>query len=248
PAGLKLEQVYNQAGVVQSSIASVRDPMIVGGILARLVPVLFLGRPATPPVPGPSLPPANAGAVPGFRLCGPSFNLIALGGLAVAIGLIIDDAVVVIENVERNLALHPNEPVAEVIRKGTDEIFAPVAGSTLTTVVVFTPLGLLQGVVGQFFKSFSLALAIAGLLSVIIAMALIPLLAGEWLRRKPEALHQPPRFRLSLKPVARVHEHLLGWLQARRAVALLIAAGAAVLLFLLTRTIGTGFMPDMDEG
>src|SRR5262249_44768603 len=138
--------------------------------------------------------------------------------------------------------------VAEVIRKGTDEIFAPVAGSTLTTVVVFTPLGLLQGVVGQFFKSFSLALSIAVLLSLLIAMALIPLLAGEWLRRRPEALRQEPRFRLSLKPVARAHEHLLGWLQRRRAAALLTAAGAAVLLFFLARTIGTGFMPDMDEG
>src|SRR6185436_19840253 len=132
-----------------------------------------------------------------------------LGGLAVAIGLIIDDAVVVVENVERNLALHPGEPVQEVIRQGTDEIFAPVAGSTLTTVVVFTPLGLLEGVVGEFFKSFSLALALAVLLSLIIAMALIPLLAGEWLRRRPETLKKPPRFRLSVEPLASTHERTL---------------------------------------
>ena len=248
PAGLRLEQVYDQAALVRSSIASVRDAMIVGGILAWLVLFLFLGRPAIALIAGLSIPLTIAGTFTGLGLFGDSLNLMSLGGLAVAIGLIIDDAVVVIENVERNLALHPDEPVAEVIRKGTDEIFAPVAGSTLTTVVVFTPLGLLQGVVGQFFKSFSLALSIAVLLSLVIAMALIPLLAGEWLRRRPAAFRREPRFRLSLKPVARGHERLLGGLQAHRAVALLVAAGAAVLLFFLSRSIGTGFMPDMDEG
>ena len=75
----------------------------------------------------------------------------SLGGFAVAIGLIIDDGVVVVDNIERRLSQHHGEPVADVIRTGTDEIFGPVAGSTLTTVVVFAPLGLLQGVVGDFF-------------------------------------------------------------------------------------------------
>jgi len=93
-----------------------------------------------------------------------------------------------------------------------------------------------------------MALAIAVLLSLVIAMALIPLLAGEWVRRRPGALDKPPRFRLSLAPVARLHERLLGRLLDRRAVALLLGAGALALLLFLSRSIGTGFMPDMDEG
>jgi CzcA family heavy metal efflux pump len=248
PAGVKLELVYNQSALVRSSIASVRDAMIIGGILAWLVLFLFLGRPAIALIAGLSIPLTIAGTFAGLALLNETFNLMSLGGLAVAIGLIIDDAVVVVENVERNLALHPGEPVAEVIRRGTDEIFAPVAGSTLTTVVVFLPLGLLEGVVGQFFRSFSMALAVAVLLSLVIAMALIPLLAGEWLRRRPAAFERPPRFRLSLAPVSRLHERLLGRLLDRRGVALLLGGGALALLFFLSRSIGTGFMPDMDEG
>ena len=248
PAGVKLELVYNQSALVRSSIASVRDAMILGGVLAWLVLFLFLGRPAIALIAGLSIPLTIAGTFAGLALLNETFNLMSLGGLAVAIGLIIDDAVVVVENVERNLALHPGKPAAEVIRRGTDEIFAAVAGSTLTTVVVFLPLGLLEGVVGQFFRSFSMALAIAVLLSLVIAMALIPLLAGEWVRRRPGALDKPPRFRLSLAPVARLHERLLGRLLDRRAVALLLGAGALALLLFLSRSIGTGFMPDMDEG
>ena len=150
PAGVKLELVYNQGALVRSSIGSVRDAMIIGGILAVLVLFVFLGRPAIALIASLTIPLTIAGTFIGLSLLGQSFNLMSLGGLAVAIGLIIDDAVVVVENVERNLALHPGEPVEDVIRKGTDEIFAPVAGSTLTTVVVFLPLALLEGVVGQF--------------------------------------------------------------------------------------------------
>jgi CzcA family heavy metal efflux pump len=250
PAGVKLELVYNQGSLVRSSIASVRDAMVVGGILAMVVLLLFLGRPAIALIAGLSIPLTIAGTFVGLALFGDSFNLMSLGGLAVAIGLIIDDAVVVVENVERNLALHQDEPHAEVIRRATDEIFPPVAGSTLTTVVVFTPLGLLTGVVGQFFRSFSLALAIAVLLSLVIAVALIPLLAQEWHRRHAdeEKVAKPPRWQLSLGPVERVHERALAGLLDHRALALLLAAGAVVLLVFLSRSIGTGFLPEMDEG
>ena len=93
-----------------------------------------------------------------------------------------------------------------------------------------------------------MALAIAVLLSLVLAMALIPLLSGEWLRRRPAAFERQPRFRLSLAPVSRVHERLLGGLLRRRGLALGLAGGAVALLFFLSRSIGTGFMPDMDEG
>ncbi|HEV8197764.1 MAG TPA: efflux RND transporter permease subunit [Gemmatimonadales bacterium] len=249
PAGVKMEMVYNQGALVRDSSGSVRDAMLIGGVLAVIVMFLFLGRPAIAVIAGISIPLTIAGTFVGLSLFHDTLNLMSLGGLAVAIGLIIDDAVVVVENVERNLALHPGEPVFEVIKRGTDEIFAPVAGSTLTTVVVFTPLGFLEGVVGQFFRSFSLALSVAVLLSLLIAMALIPLLAGEWLSRRGHgSLERPARFRISLAPVERAHARALGWLHRRRIVAMGIALGTAVLLVLLSRTIGTGFMPDMDEG
>jgi CzcA family heavy metal efflux pump len=249
PTGVSLDLVYNQGALVRDSIGSVRDAMLVGGLLATLVLFLFLGRAAIALIAGLSIPVTMAGTFAGLALFGDSLNLMSLGGLAVAIGLIIDNAVVVVENVERHLALHSDEPVAEVIRRGADEIFAPVAGSTLTTVVVFTPLGFLEGVVGQFFRSFSLALAIAVLLSLVIAVALIPLLAGEWLGRgRHRPSERPPRFRLSLASLERAYANLLGWLLPRRWITGGISLGTVALLVFLARTIGTGFMPEMDEG
>ena len=199
-----------------------------------------------------SLPLTVAITLLGLALAGDSLNLMSLGGLAVAIGIIIDDAVVVVENIERRLALHPDQPPAEVVRSGTDEIFGPVAGSTLTTVVVFAPLGLLTGVVGEFFRSFAIALAVAVLLSLVLAMTLIPAIVAQWASR-PESRH-PRRGgtaavpRLSLQASSNgtaarsagcSRTGRRGW--RRRPDSLLVALG-------LTRVIGTGFLPEMDEG
>ena len=103
----------------------------------------------------------------------------SLGGLAIAIGLVIDDAIVVVENIHRHRAA--GEPVALAAEKGTQELLAAVVGSTLTTVVVFVPLGLLEGVVGQFFAALSLTLAAAVLLSLAYALLFIPNAAARFL-------------------------------------------------------------------
>ena len=194
PSGVRLEPVYDQAALVQDSIGSVRDAMLIGGALAVVVLFLLLGRVRTTFAAALTLPITVAITLLGLYVFGDTLNLMSLGGLAVAIGLIIDDGVVVVENIERRLAQHPDQPAAEVIRSGTDEIFGPVAGSTLTTVVVFAPLGLLQGVVGDFFRSFALALATAVLLSLVVAMTLIPAIAGEWARRGARSSDEGPPF------------------------------------------------------
>ena len=108
----------------------------------------------------------------------------SLGGLAIAIGLVIDDAIVVVENIHRHRAA--GEPVAVAAEKGTQELLAAVVGSTLTTVVVFVPLGLLQGVVGQFFAALSLTLAAAVLLSLGYALLFIPNAAARFLQDREE--------------------------------------------------------------
>jgi CzcA family heavy metal efflux pump len=254
PAGVTLQPVYDQAALVRDSMKSVRDAMLLGGALAVLVLLLFLGEWRTTAAAALSLPLTVAITLLGLAITGDSLNLMSLGGLAVAIGIIIDDAVVVVENIERRLALHPDRPPTEVVRSGTDDIFGPVAGSTLTTVVVFAPLGLLTGVVGEFFRSFAMALAMAVLLSLVLAMTLIPAVVAQW-ASPPEAVAMPARPsrrlrvpRLSLHGLERRYGRAIGWMLAHRGAAL----GAAGLLLLaglgLTRVIGTGFLPEMDEG
>jgi len=103
-----------------------------------------------------------------------------LGAMAIAIGLVIDDAVVITENIVRHLQLTPDRTLA--VREAVQEIIWPVTTSTLTTVVVFLPLRLLQGVAGQFFAALSITLTIAVLVSLVLALTIIPLLAAQFLR------------------------------------------------------------------
>ncbi len=248
PAGVQLNSVYDQAALVSESMRSVRDAMLIGGALAVLVLFLLLGRVRTTVAAALTLPITVAITLLGLWLAGDTLNLMSLGGLAVAIGLIIDDGVVVVENIERRLAAHPEEPPAEVIRSGTDEILGPVTGSTLTTVVVFAPLGLLQGVVGDFFRSFALALATAVLLSLLLATTLIPAIAIDWVQRRSGRDQGPPLPHLRLENLQERYGRVVGWVLARRR--LVVAAMAALLLvtLALTRVMGTGFLPQMDEG
>lgn len=250
PAGVHLESVYDQPRLVRDSIASIRDAMLIGGALAVLVLWAFLGRVKITLVAALTLPLAIAGSFAGMAFFGDSLNLMSLGGLAVAIGLVIDDAVVVVENIERHLESYPDVPTAQSVRAAVDEIIAPVTGSTLTTVVVFTPLSLLEGVVGQFFRSFSLALAMAVLFSLVYAVGLLPAMAPAALRRKQNGPTQSKSrwFPVSLGWLERRYTGSVRWMLGRPVVALVIAVVMGISVFAIYRTVGTGFLPEMDEG
>src|SRR5256886_10055586 len=112
-----------------------------------------------------------------MQLLGQTFNLMTLGAMAIAIGLVIDDAVVITENIARHLRLTSDR--TQAIRAAVQELIWPVTTSTLTTVVVFLPLGLLQGVVGQFFAALATTLTVAVLVSLGLALTIIPLLAEQ---------------------------------------------------------------------
>jgi CzcA family heavy metal efflux pump len=246
PAGVRLELVYDQAALVRESLATVRDAMLVGAALAVLILFGFLGRWRSTAVAALSLPLAVLGTLVGLRLTGQSLNLMSMGGLAVAIGLIIDDAVVVVENIERRLAAHGGGDRAATVHAAADELFGPVAGSTLTTIVVFSPLGLLEGVVGDFFRAFSLALAIAVALSLVLAVTLIPsLLASS--RGDGDEEATPPR-RSAAAALERRYLAIVG-AALHHPVRSLAAAGALGLVALaFAYGMPTGFLPEMDEG
>ncbi len=249
PAGIRLEPVYDLGALVRESITSVRDAMLIGGVLAVITLLVFLGRVGMTLVAAVSLPLSLLGAFAGLALFGDSLNLMSLGGLAVAVGLIIDDAVVVIENIERRLAAYPGEAPAQMIETAVGEILAPVASSTLTTVVVFLPLGLLSGVVGDFFHSFSLALAAAVLLSLVYAVTVIPALAGAVLERgRRSGVEHRAWFQLRLGGVQAWYGEVLRRMFPRRWVVPVVVAALLLLAGGLYRVLETGFLPDMDEG
>jgi CzcA family heavy metal efflux pump len=237
PAGLHIGKVYDLAGFVADAMASVRDAIIIGGLLAVGVLFVFLRDWRVTLVAAVTLPLTVISTFLFMRLFGETINLMSMGGLAVAIGLVIDDAVVVVENIHRHRAR--GEP--DAIEKAVGELVAPVVGSTLTTVVVFAPLGLLSGVVGQFFRALSITLSVSVLISLFLALTLIPLLAhwsreekahqgekGDWIER-----HYTPALNKAMG-----HPRLLG----------LGILGLILMAVVLYRFTATGFLPKMDEG
>jgi multidrug efflux pump subunit AcrB len=145
PAGIRISRVYDLAEFVEESIASVRDAILIGGVLAIIVLLVFLRDWRLTMIAAITLPMAVIPTFVFMWLFGGTINLMSLGGLAVAIGLVIDDAVVVVENIHRRAGEGGDSVVGAV-----QQLMAPLVSSTLTTVVVFAPLGLLSGVPDNF--------------------------------------------------------------------------------------------------
>src|SRR5207244_2165414 len=141
PSGVRLKPVYDQAALVRDAVTSVRDAMVIGAILAVVILLLFLRHARITAISASSIPLTMAITVGVMSLIGQTFNLMTLGAMAIAIGLVIDDAVVITENIVRHYHLNPDRTAA--IREAVQELIWPVTTSTITTVVVFLPLGLL---------------------------------------------------------------------------------------------------------
>jgi CzcA family heavy metal efflux pump len=261
PPGVKLKAVYDQGALVRDAMKSVRDAMIIGAILAVIILLLFLQHARITAISASSIPLTLAISVFAMYLIGQTFNLMTLGAMAIAIGLVIDDSVVITENIVRHLKLNANRH--EAIREAVHELIWPVTTSTLTTVVVFLPLRLLKGVVGQFFAALSITLTIAVLVSLVLALTIIPLMSDQFLRKEDtgddtddaEATAKPAGKRgalhrvssaintLSVRYERSLHRVLHHPRRMLAAAAILIVAGVVA-----QRFVGTGFLPEMDEG
>ncbi len=253
PPGVHLKPVYDQAALVADAVSAVRDAMLIGALLAVIILLLFLRHGRITAISATAIPLTLAVTMFIMRLLGQTFNLMTLGAMAIAIGLVIDDAVVITENIVRHLRLTSDRTAA--IREAVQELIWPVTSSTVTTVVVFLPLGLLEGVAGQFFSALSLTLTIAVLVSLVLALTIIPLMSEQFLR--DEDTHETvsegkagPLARISraIDSLASRYSRGLAAILHRRRLILVIAvllAGAGVGAY---QIVGTGFLPEMDEG
>jgi CzcA family heavy metal efflux pump len=241
PVGVSLSVVYEQAGLIAAATGAVRDAILLGSLLSSLVLLVFLRSLRATLVAALAIPASLVAACAVIYAAHGSLNLMSLGGMAIAVGLVIDDAVVVVEAIHRQLAAGLEASAAA--RAGLKGLAGPVISSTLTTVVVFAPLGLLSGVVGAFFSALSLALAAAVLLSLAIALAAIPLLSSLL-----GAAHGLPREdEVGARLAAGYAARLPRLLERRGLLVLLGAALTAGGAFAATR-LESGFIPEMDEG
>ena len=241
PPGVTIRPVYDQGRLVRTAIANVRDAIIIGGLFSVLVLLLFLKSLRATLIAALSIPLSLIITFAFLYLTGDTLNLMSLGGLAVAIGLIIDDTVVVIENIARHLA--EGQSGDQAVDQASKEISGAVIGSTLTTILVFLPLAFVRGVVGQFFQSLSLALSVALLVSMVVSLTIIPVLAARFLGRRAMPSSGP-----IYKLLADRYEGLLrAGLRIPR-IAVFASLLAVIPLYFLATHLETGFMPEMDEG
>src|SRR5262252_947913 len=182
PLGVHLEAFYDQSTIVRDSISSVRDAVLLGIILSSVILVLFLRDWGTSLVAGLVIPVTLLLTLIVLKLTGQSFNLMTLGGLAAAVGLVIDDAIVVLENI----VLHRDagESRFEAIQSALREITLPLIGSTVTPIVVFLPLISVTGVTGSFFRALAITMTVSLLSSLLLALTWTPTLSQYLVRRK----------------------------------------------------------------
>ena len=175
--GLALEQVYDETEYIKSSIGLVRQNVVVGGLLAVMVLLLFLRSWRSTLVIGLAIPISAIGTFLMVTLMGRSLNVVSLAGIAFAVGMVVDSAIVVLENIFRHW--QSGEDPFEAAYKGTAEVWGAVLASTLTTIGVFIPIILVEQEVGQLFRDIALAISFAVGLSLIVAITVIPTAAAR---------------------------------------------------------------------
>ena len=244
PRGVVIKNWYDQSELIVSAAASVRDAVFIGVLLAGGVLLLFLRNGKITLIAMACVPATLAATVLLLKLFHSSFNIMTLGGMAAAVGLIIDDAIVMVEHVIRRLRGRTGRHHG-VVWSAAAEFTRPLVGSSLSTIIIFAPLAFLSGVTGAFFKALSLTMAASLAISFLIAWLAVPILADRFLTEKDAAQKEGGA---TTERVHRAYERLLRRLLARPALVLIGVIPLLVAAGLCYRQVGTGFMPSMDEG
>ena len=250
PPEVKLAFFYDQSQLVRASVGSVWEAILFGLVLSIVIIYLFLKNWGTTLVAVVVIPVTVLITLVAMKLAGLSFNLMTLGGIAAAIGMVIDDAIVVVEAIYAKIALGKKK--LEAIADAVGEIFAPLVASTLTPVVVFLPLAFLVGLAGVFFRALALTMVVSLLTSLVLAVTLTPSLAA-WLIRDHEHLGHGHAQKSDeggpiLRLLIRLYEFSVRLALRLRWLVLLLCFGLMAAGALLYQKLESDFLPAMDEG
>jgi len=253
PADVRLEVVRDTARGITNSLNNVQRTLIEGGFLTIAIVMLFLGSWRSTVITGLTLPVAVLGTFAVLLLMGFTINMMTLMALSLAIGILIDDAIVVRENIMRHL--HAGQDHRQAALDGTREIGLAVLATTLTIVAVFLPVAFMGGIIGRFFLQFGITVSAAVLISLFVSFTLDPMLSSVWYDPAAHGQHgRGPFGRLAVAfehgfdRFARAYGRALGWALRWRWVVLVVALVAFFGSFALVRFIGTEFVPAADLG
>jgi len=233
PAGVSIQTFYDQADLVRASVRSVRDSLIVGALLAVVVIIVFLRSKRLGLAGAVVLPGSIALTVIGLKATGQSLNMMTLGGIAAAVGLVLDDGIVVVEHI----ASRSTGPNPATRSQAMAEILPTLTGSSLCSLAIFLPFVLLGGVTGAFFRVLTLSMAFMLSASLLLCVTLVPLTCPRTTRAHDSVRHGPRLFGTALR--RGTEQKWLG------VAAVLVCILLAIPLYL---SLGSGFLPEMDEG
>lgn len=228
PRGLEIAVVSDQVSYIEGALELVGQNLVVGGLLAAFVLLIFLGNPRSAAVVAAAIPVCTLGTALGMSLLGRSINVVSLAGMAFAVGMVVDNAIVVLENIETWRSRV--RTAAEAALSGTGEVWGAVLASTLTTAVVFIPIAAWQDEVGEILRDIAVAISLAVSLSLIVSVLVIPSLAARFLSGQSKDL-RPRRF---VSRADRVRDAAAGWVTglvrspARSAAVVVVAVGGSI--------------------
>lgn len=244
PKGITIRNWYDQSQLITESSASVRDTIIVGMGLAAVVLFIFLRNLRVTFLAVITVPVVLASTILFLYMLGMTFNIMTLGGMAAAVGLILDDATIMIEHIVRRLRAGTDD-VQELIRQAAREFATPLIGSSSSTVIVFLPLAFLGGVTGAFFKPLSLTMVCALVISFFVAWFAIPILASHLIGKRETEIEDIGKITHWFHSGYR---YLMNSILLRPWVLLVGVVPFLLVGYLGYRNVGSGFMPAMDEG
>ena len=241
PKDVKIRPYYLQADFVNDSVRSLEDVLWIGLALAIIVVIVFLRSWKSSLVILLTIPTSLALTLVGLYSVGYSFNIMTLGAIAAAIGLMIDDAVIVVEQIYRSREEHPDEPMPIVVSRAIRYLFPAMVASSLSTIVIFVPFILMSGVAGAYFKVLAFTMIIALFASFIVTWLVLPALF----------LLFPNNTKTIKKPLAANSVEKGGWIRffiRHSYISILFIIACIIILFVLPGKMPSGFLPEMDEG
>ncbi|MEH7445029.1 efflux RND transporter permease subunit [Bacillus sp. JJ1122] len=240
--GIKSEVLFDQGDYIKMAIGNISNSLIVGGLLAMAVLFFFLRNVKSPLIIGIAIPYSVIFTFVLMFFADFTLNIMTLGGLALGIGMLVDNAIVVIENIYRHLSMGKDPKTAA--RDGAQEVGGAITASTLTTVAVFLPVVFISGIIGELFTEFALTISFSLLASLIVALTVVPMLASRLLKAPKKNLEARRQRSSSMKSL----EKSVRWALHHRFIVILITllmlAGGGYGL----TTVGTQFIPATDEG
>ncbi|KFL43807.1 cation transporter [Lysinibacillus sp. BF-4] len=240
--GIEADVLFDQGDYINIAIANIGQSMIVGGLFAMLVLFVFLRGIKSPIIIGVAIPYSVIVTFVLMYFANFSLNIMTLGALALGIGMLVDNAIVVIENIERHLGL--GEDPIEAAKKGTKELATAITASTLTTIAVFVPVLFIEGLIGQIFTEFALTISFSLFASLMVSLTVVPMLASRMLKTKTENIVEKRSRSGFYTRYARVVKQSL----KHRALVLSVIFVLFIASAYALMTRGTEFLPATDEG